>query len=285
MNIITTSDYKYLPQFNALAASALKNSPKTHIVCRVINCAKDSLIHFSNVSYIFDDIVLESKPNIMGSKSLYFRKQKDLPSDRTPKYNKIPVRINNYQTTGRIYSELQSYCTGIKYDTLFTEMSKKNGIFVYSDVDALICKDLYDLENALESNNVDIGIVTDRQHSESVEEFNSVFKLYNEEVNLKTGGLLAFKKTETSLRFLEYCKNNIDLKNIDGDEIVFNEACTILNPKLLSIPVTFKDEGGREADNFSSLSYIWSGHGEVKDFSSMYDKEVKKYLKVADSIL
>ena len=285
MKIVCTSDKKYIETFNAFAASAYKNSPETSIICRVLNCKKDSLIPFPNVSYIFDNIELDSKPNIIGSKSLYFRKQKDLPSDRTPKYDKVPKRINYHQTTGRIYSELQSYCTGIKYDTLFTEMSKKNGIFVYSDVDALICKDLYDLENALESNNVDIGIVTDRQHSESVEEFNSVFKLYNEEVDLKTGGLLAFKKTETSLKFLEYCRDNIDLKNIDGDEIVFNEASKKFNPKLISIPVTFKDEGGKEANNFSPSSYIWSGHGEVKDFSRMYDKEVKKYLKVADSIL
>ena len=75
------------------------------------------------------------------------------------------------------------------------------------------------------------------------------------------------------------------MRNIDGDEIVFNQAYEKFKPTVLSIPVSYKDEGGRNASCFDKNSYIWSGHGEIKDFSSDYNKEVKKYLKVADSIL
>ena len=273
MIIVCTSDKKYINTFNAFAYSINKNSPHCKIVCRYIG-EEQKLKSFNNCIYKFDNKKLRTTLDIPTEPNYYLYK-----------YDKPPERLNNYQPIRRLYSEIAAYCTGIKYDTLYELMLEDNALLVYCDVDTIVRKDLSLLDKEMERNNADIGLVLDIQGGKTVREFSSKFHLYKEDVSLKTGGLMVFRKNKKTLSFLKYCKENIHLLDIDGDETVFDKAVKIFNPSILKIPTLYKDEGGKNASNFSKDSYMWSGHGEIKDFSSDYDKEVKKYLKAAESIL
>ena len=275
MIIVCTSDEKYLKTFNAFAYSLNKNSPATKIVCRFVGSEDTNLKQFKNCRYLFDNIKLRTSYDIFHDP--------DYVLDE--KYDHIPRRVNYYHPIKRLTTQKAAYCTGIKYDTIFRYLVEDEDIFVYCDVDTIVRKDLSDLEKQMRNYNADIGIVTDIQSNKAVKDFNNNFDIYKKEVSLKTGGLIVFRKTNKTKLFLKYCKDNIDLNHTDGDEIVFDEAVKKFNPVILKIPLQYKDEGGANASNFDKNSFMWSGHNEIKDFSSDYNKEAKKYLKVVDSIL
>ena len=273
MIVVCTSDKKYINSFYALAYSINKNFPKCKIFCRYVG-KKTKLKSFKNCTYSFDNKKLSSY--------LEFSTE---PNNFEYKYDTLPKRINNFQPNKNFYSEIGSYCTGIKYDTLYDLIKKNDNLLIYCDVDTIVRNNFSILNEKINEFKADIGLVLDIQGYKSVTELDNNFSLYKKNVSLKTGGLMVFRKTIKTIALLEYCKKNIRLLEIDDDERVFDEAAEIFKPKILKIPTTFKDEGGKNASNFSKDSYMWSGHGEIKDFSSDYDIEVKKYLKASDNIL
>ena len=280
MTIVCTSDEKYLPLFNAFAQSALDNSPDVKIICRCVAVDESILIKFDNVKYIFDKKELNKTPTIL------------MPDWREESYiTDKPLRdlpmINDYQIFKRLYSEHAAYCTGIKYDTLNTLMADKvDEVYIYSDVDAIVRKDINDINDTMYNYDADIGIVTDV----AVEINNTNFNCFNKieldsNFELETGGLIVIRNTEKSRKFIKLCAKEIDIFNVTSDELVFNAACKLLNPVAVKIPLKYKDEGGPGNKEFRRDSCIWSGQGDIKNFSPTYTKELNYYLNKSKGIL
>lgn len=281
MTVVCTSDEKYLPLFNAFAQSALDNSPSTKIICRCVDVDKSVLVKFNNVKYIFDTIKLNKKPTIVKPDWRAKRYTTDRPlRDLHPK-------VNDYQILKRIYSEHAAYCTGIKYDTLNTLMVDEiDEVYIYSDVDAIIRKDIHDLHDIMYKYDADIGVVTDVMVEYNSTNFNCFDKAkLIRDFELETGGLIVVRNTEKSRKFIKFCAEEIDIFNVSSDELVFNDACKLFEPVTVKIPLKYKDEGGPDNRDFREDSCIWSGQGDIKNFSPTYTKELNYYLNRVKSIL
>ncbi|GEM_PF-3193831 len=280
MTIVCTSDEKYLPLFNAFAQSALDNSPNVKIICRCVNVDESALINFNNVKYIFDNIELNTKPTIL------YPDWADKHYITDEHLRNLP-KIHDYQIFKRVYSEHASYCTGIKYDTLNTLMvDEVDEVYIYSDVDAIVRKDINDLYDAMHEYKSDIGVVTDVAVKVDDNNFNRFEKVkLGEDFELETGGLIVVRNTEVSRKFIKFCAEKIDLFNVSSDESVFNDACKLFNPTCLKVPLRYKDEGGPDNTEFRVDACIWSGQGGIKNFVPVYTKELNYYLNKAKGIL
>ena len=123
MTIVCTSDKKYLPLLIAMLNSVRENSPNTHVHCRLINVDPGPIKAYDNVSYFVDTTELDSRNNILINDWQDGPDEDDLRKlDRS--------KPSAFTTFRRVYSQVVSYCTNIKYDTLHTLM-KQNTDEVY----------------------------------------------------------------------------------------------------------------------------------------------------------
>ena len=127
MTIVCTSDTKYLPLFTAMLNSVCKNSPETHVHCRLVNIDPKLITTYDNVSYTIDNTNLSVENNIL-IKDWSINLDSELDRSQSPAF----------PTYKRIYSQLASYCTNIKYDTIYKLMENGcdvNGLETHKFVD------------------------------------------------------------------------------------------------------------------------------------------------------
>ena len=260
MTIVCTSDTKYLPLFTVMLNSVCKNSPETHVHCRLVNIDPKLITTYDNVSYTIDNTNLSVENNIL-IKDWSINLDSELDRSQSPAF----------PTYKRIYSQLASYCTNIKYDTIYKLMEKDtDDVYLYIDVDTIVRKNLYQLDTAMFLAVADIGVVL------NLKDDDKFVVSSRESIDLETGGLMIFVNTLRSKRFVKFCRDNINLFDITADEGVFNDAYESIKPTILNIPTSYKDE------SFNEASHMWSGHGDVKSYNQIYINEQKKYEDSSD---
>ena len=261
MTIVCTSDEKYLPLLAVLLESASIHDLSLRFHVRLINTSKDAALlnyitGYPRVKILHDNVELNSKPTKVST----LKRNPDLDNSGFVRDRK---GHGEFKVIRRAYSELNAYCTNIKYNTLNTLLQENyDDVLVYLDVDTLIRKPLDDLEALIKKG--DIGIVLDGD------------SLDDPDVDFVDGGLIGVNNTEMSRKFIKDIDKNMDLLDITDDEMYFEKAYKLYKPSIVNLPRSFKEEGG-ETGEFDTDAYMWSGHGDNKSYCTQYIKEFQRY--------
>ena len=258
-NYITfTCDSNYFPYSIILIESILKNSPKTKIIGRFVNCTLEQhkqLTKYKRLYKIFDNKKLSTIRNLK-TKDGNFAVDDFIGNNKT----KIkPIRL--------FYSEQIAYCSNIKFNTLYDWMKNYNGDnIIYLDVDSIVRGPLDDLFESI--NNNDFAFFKDIPYTEQFENSNRL----EESDFLYHGGFIGIHNNKKNELILERYRDQVS-KNIfdwDIDEYILPKLINE-NIDILEIDKSYKDE------DLSDKSIIWSGSGRTKFDNHRYIVEAKKY--------
>ena len=263
MTIVCTSDERYLPLLAVLLESAAVNAPTLDFHVRLVNVDeqhaqrmigryKNSVLH----NIMHDNVDLNNKPTKVST----LIRNPDLDNSGFVRDRK---GYGAFKVIRRAYSELNAYCTNIKYNTLNSLLRDGyDDVLVYLDVDTLIRRDLEDLESLIKKG--DVGIVLEGD------------SLDDPKVDFVDGGLIGVHSTDMSKKFIQDIDKHMDLLDITDDEMYFEKAYKLYKPSVVRLPRSFKEEGG-ETGEFDTDAYMWSGHGDNKSYCTQYIEEFQRY--------
>lgn len=254
-NIITfTTDSNYLPFAKILINSILQNTPSVEILGRFVNCSDEQLDTVNGIHIYRDNKELSTKRNLLTKQHLY-------ATDDFVYCNKTDV-----QPVRLYYSELISYCSNIKFDTINTLLGIGVKSVIYLDVDSIVRGDLNKLFLELTKN--DFCFYKDIPYSE---QFKGSKRLeYNN--FLYHGGLIGVNNNKQTKKIIKNITNEVleDIFDWDIDERIL--PTIIQNDfNIININKKYKDE------DLDIKSIVWSGSGKTKFTNNLYINECKKY--------
>ena len=280
MIISCTSDKKYIPLLRILLKSLGMNSPATAVHVRLVNC--DS-IAVNYVKHLHKNITVQSDISDASTE------RKNLGRNKTLLYGSL-FNNNEHSWLGPskrskqveggfkgprwAVSDLQCYCSNIRFRNIHDLLKQGHDSVLYMDVDAIVRKDLNQLEQIIKSNDI---VIKTNKYIRDVEP-----------TDLPDGiewhcGLIGVNNTPQSRKFIEALMINTekDMYYWDSDQDQFNNVYKSIGHtvQIDDIPTSFKDQGPDDdgRDDFNHDSHIWSGAGYIKSGNEKYVKEMKKY--------
>jgi hypothetical protein len=172
-------------------------------------------------------------------------------------------------------SDLQCYCSNVRFRNIYNMLISGEDV-LYMDVDAIVRRDLFDLQDIIDQH--DVTIRTNRYTSDTLPT--------DEPDGIEWHcGIIGVQSNSTSKKFIKQVMERTEQNMFywDSDQDEFNNAYKDMHDVITigELPEEFKDEGpGADFVNktqFNDQSYIWSGAGTVKSDNIDYIKEMKLY--------
>jgi len=285
MIISCTTDIKYLNLLKILLRSLRVNSPSisTHIRCVNVPTEDRESLYKVNSNIIVDDDTQETistKRNNLGRRnrliygSLFDNDQHQWTGPK--EYNKTNRKY--YNGARWLVSDMQCYCSNIRFDNILSCMNRFDDSVLYMDVDAIVRGDLGSLSDIVNDNDVTI-------------KHNIYGKDLNRPIDHPGGiewhcGIIGVNNNILSTQFINRVKSHVDndMYSWDADQDAFNQVYNEMKTdvKIHNLPITYKDQGSDDrflhGDRvFDNSSYIWSGAGCIKQNNNQYIDEMGRY--------
>tara|TARA_Y100000361_G_scaffold43770_1_gene37777 strand:+ start:611 stop:1471 length:861 start_codon:yes stop_codon:yes gene_type:complete len=277
--IACTTNEKYIPFTRMFLNSIKDNSPWCDVYIKFVNCEKES-IHNIITDYNIDNYSVDTIP--------LSKKRNRLSKENVPIHEFIKSgykkNISTVKGARWLFSDEMSYCSNIRFAVINELLKKGFKNVLYSDVDAIINRDLEPLLDRIKRS--DIAVRVDRnKETDNVSYPNR--PITEPDGTLYHMGLLGVHNTPISQQVFAEIEKRVwdDMSDWDADHIEFYK---IVEPKRKSniievydLEREFKDEGEcpltGEQDGFMDFSYIWSGAGSIKYTNEQYNKKLKEY--------
>lgn len=279
MIISCTADKKYTRLLKIFLKSLQANSPDYDVHVRLVNGDPDEISDIHERLVIQADNVDYStvRKNLARNDTLLYG---SLFDNNQQQWAGATSRSN--QTSGGFkgprwaVSDLQCYCSNIRFRNIYNLLQAEHSSVLYMDVDAIVRRDLYDLQDIIDQH--DITIRTNLYTSTTLP------------TDLPDGiewhcGIIGVRNNPTSKKFIKQVMEQTEQNMFywDSDQDEFNNVYKDMERDVVigNLPEEFKDQGpGADFDNktqFDEQSYIWSGAGTVKADNAAYIKEMKLY--------
>ena len=269
LNIICTSDSKYLPITKVLLQSLYNNANNFKLYLRLVNC---SSCEIDEIRSRYPDCIIQL------DKCSASERRTNIHISGIPlqESNTFKPKISTHRSGRWLYSDLMAYCSNIKFETITKLLSQEDiDNFFYIDADSIIRKDF----------------VTDIL--KLLEKYGSVFRFepmpeeikfrFERQTILYHGGMFGALNTPVFRELFGRIYSDIKQKiyDWDVDEYSIYNRIKQLDITPAQLPKTYKDEGTTDtltnSHQFKSNSHIWCGAGNVKYTCEMYVNEAKKY--------
>jgi hypothetical protein len=277
--IACTTNERYIPFTTMFLKSIKDNSPWCDVYIKFVNCKETSIrsliTDFNITNYSVDTIPLSKKRNQLSKENVPIHEF--IATD----YKK---NISCVKGARWLFSDEMSYCSNIRFAVINDLLKKGFDNIVYSDVDAIVNRDLTPLLDIIKK--CDIAVRVDRNKTTDNTSYPNR-PITEPDGTLYHMGLLGIRNTKTSRKVFSTIEERVwdDMSDWDADHIEFYNT---VEPGRKDNIITvhdldrlFKDEGedpltGVE-DGFMESSYIWSGAGSIKYTNEQYNNKLKEY--------
>ena len=265
--LVCTTNERYIKPTRAFLNSIIKNSPKLNVLIRLVNVKEDTLKNLkdvyknNNIYFYIDNIPLSDKRNIINRTETFDKSATQL----------IRKSTSDFKGVGWLYSEEAAYCSNIKYNTINQLLKYGIKCIVYMDVDTIVRKDIYDIQNTINNNDLAMYICPD-EHLKTKTQYNEKYVGWH-------AGIIISNNTPLSVNFLKDVEKRVsnNMFDIEADEDefdhVFYQKKYNKKIKINSLTKYYKDNG----PEFDEKNAVWSGQNVAKVDNKKYINEYSKY--------